>query len=312
MRQFGDLARWFEGRGGVLVALSGGVDSALVARAAFSRLGSSAVAVTADYRTLSREELDTARSVCMEIGIRQIMLEYDELENPDFARNDRSRCYHCRTELGGRLARLAERMGGSWCVVDGTHLDDLGDYRPGIEAMRQNRVRSPLVEVGFTKTDVRAAAREVGLSIHDKPSNACLASRIPWGERITAERLARVELGERIVRQMSGAKQVRVRDIGGSARIEVEPEMLRMFDDVCGDDVCGDDDGCGSAVGHPAAALSGSEGSCYTLRRNGTNGCSLLKDITKSLIMIGFSSVTLDPEGYRPGKLGGVIGRHIS
>ncbi len=313
MKRLCDLTRWFEGRRGALVALSGGVDSALVAYAALSRLGDSAVAVTADYRTLSQEELGAAKAVCSEIGIRHVMLRYDELENPDFVRNDRLRCYYCRSELGGRIARLAEEMEGHWDVVDGTNLDDLGDYRPGIEAMRKNRVQSPLVETGFTKDDVRAVARDVGLSVHDRPSNSCLASRIPWGERITAERLARVELGERIVRQMSGARQVRVRDVGGSARIEVEPEALHVFDDGdnrvrdgnCGDACQGKSDGGGRRDARRGVVDDrgvGSAGPARDLR-----GSRLMQAITERLVLIGFDGAALDPEGYRPGKINDVV-----
>ncbi|CAI9832745.1 MAG: ATP-dependent sacrificial sulfur transferase LarE [Nitrosopumilus sp.] len=214
------LAGWFAGRGRVLVALSGGVDSALVAYAAHRSLGSLATAVTADYRALSREELESAEAVCSEIGISRRVLSYDELENEGFARNGPDRCLHCRGELGGRLAAMARRLGG--VVVDGTNLDDLGDYRPGISAMRASGVLSPLVETGMTKADVREAARSAGLSVHDRPSNSCLASRIPWGTRVTAERLARIEAGEMIVRRHAGARQVRVRDMGGTARIEVD------------------------------------------------------------------------------------------
>ena len=214
------------------MALSGGVDSALVAHAAREALGDRAAAVTADYRTLARDELESARRVCAEIGIRRMTIEYDELANEDFARNDPDRCFHCRTELGGRLAELARARGA--VAVDGTNLDDLGDYRPGIEAMRASGVRSPLAECGMTKADVRRAARLAGLSVADRPSNSCLASRIPWGQRVTAQRLARIELAESIVRGHSGARQVRVRDVGGSARIEVEPGAVPALEAAIG------------------------------------------------------------------------------
>lgn len=231
MRKLEDLVGWFEDKRRVVVALSGGVDSALVAYAAFEKLQGSAIAVTADYKTLSREELDSSRRVCSEIGIRQVLLEYDELENEDFAKNDSSRCFHCRMELGSRLLGLAGSRGAS-CVVDGTNLDDLGDFRPGIAAMRQNGIRSPLVETNFTKKDVRDTARQVGLSVHDRPSNSCLASRIPWGQRVTSEKLARIELGESLVKQVTNLKQVRVRDLDGSAKIEVQRQYVSKFDDA--------------------------------------------------------------------------------
>lgn len=253
------LKGWFRSRKTVLVALSGGVDSALVALAAHMQLGDGAVAVTADYSTLSRDERDSAGRVCAEIGIRHVMIKYDELENEDFARNDSRRCYYCRSELGERLAVVAaiERSG---VIVDGTNVSDLGEYRAGVAAMRERGVRSPLVETGFTKEDVRREAREAGLSVHDRPSNACLASRIPWGRRVTAERLARIETAETAVRNATGVRQVRVRDIGGgAARIEVEAEGVKR-----------------------AVARA--------------------DEIVTLLRAIGFRSISIDPEGYGPGK----------
>ena len=117
-------------------------------------------------------------------------------------------------------------------IVDGTNVDDLGDYRPGIEALQNNGIRSPLVESGFTKNDIRNIARQVGLSVYDRPSNSCLASRIPWGQRVTAQRLARIEMGEIFVKQMTGARQVRVRDINGMAKIEVGSDELVVFQNI--------------------------------------------------------------------------------
>ncbi|MFB5646887.1 MAG: ATP-dependent sacrificial sulfur transferase LarE, partial [Candidatus Nitrosomaritimum yanchengensis] len=200
MTKLDDLIDWFENKNGVLVALSGGVDSALVAYAAYKKLGSSAIAVTADYKTLSQEELDTSKQICKEIGITQITLDYDELENQNFVKNDSNRCFYCRQELGMHLFNLAQEKKIEF-IVDGTNLDDLGDYRPGIEALKQNGIRSPLVENNLTKIEIRKIAQSVGLSVFDKPSNSCLASRIPWGQQITSERLARIEYGEKIVKQ---------------------------------------------------------------------------------------------------------------
>lgn len=254
------LLNWFENKGTVMVALSGGVDSALVAHAAFEKLGNSAIAVTADYKTLSEEELLTAKRICSEIGISQLLLDYNELENDDFVRNDSSRCFHCRLELGDRLVRLA-REHNTDLIVDGTNLDDLGDYRPGIKALKQNGIRSPLVETAFSKSDIRKLAKSVGLSVFDKPSNSCLASRIPWGQRVTAEKLARIELGEILVKQLTDVKQVRVRDIDSSAKIEVDKQMIPRFNS------------------------------------------DVLSQITTKFKMIGFTSVEIDQEGYKPGKI---------
>ena len=254
------LENWFNDKNKVMIALSGGVDSALVAFAAFKKLGNSAIAVTADYKTLSKEELDTAKQICSEIGIEQILLDYSELENEDFVKNDSSRCFYCRMELGGRLIELAKKHDVD-VIVDGTNIDDLGDYRPGIEALKQNGIRSPLVETNFSKSKIRETAKMIGLSVYDKPSNSCLASRLPWGQRVTAEKLARIEFGETVVKQLANVKQVRVRDIDGSAKIEVEKQMISRFNDV------------------------------------------ILNQITEKLKMIGFTSVEVDQEGYKPGKI---------
>jgi uncharacterized protein len=228
MTKLENLIEWFEDKRGVLVALSGGVDSALVAYAAFQKLGSSAIAVTADYKTLSQEELKTSKQICSEIGISQIFLDYNELENEEFVKNDSNRCFHCRQELGIRLVDLANQKNVEY-IVDGTNLDDLGDYRPGIEALKQCGIRSPLVENKITKNEIRDIAKSVGLSVYDKPSNSCLASRIPWGQKITSERLLRIEYGETIVKQTAKLKQVRVRDLKGIAKLEVEKEKISVL-----------------------------------------------------------------------------------
>ena len=230
MTSLNDLVNWFDDKGRVMIALSGGVDSALVAYAAFQKLGNSAIAVTADYKTLSEEELRTAKQVCSEIGIRQLILDYDELENEEFVKNDSNRCFHCRFELGDHLIKLARECDVQ-VIVDGTNIDDLGEYRPGIEALRQYGIRSPLLDTNFSKSKIREIAKLVGLSVFDRPSNSCLASRIPWGQRVTAEKLTRIELGETIVKQLSKVRNVRVRDINGSAKIEVDKKMISVFDD---------------------------------------------------------------------------------
>ena len=132
-------------------------------------------------------------------------------------------------ELGTRLLQIAKEQDIE-LIVDGTNLDDLGDYRPGIKALEQNGIKSPLVENDFSKNDVRKTAKSIGLSVYDKPSNSCLASRIPWGQQITSERLLRIELGETIVKQSTNLKQVRVRDLNGTAKLEIEKEKISSLD----------------------------------------------------------------------------------
>ena len=231
MTDLNKLLKWFTNKDSVLVSLSGGVDSALVAYAAKKKLNKNAIAVTADYKTLSSDELDSAKIIAQEIGITHKIIEYSELDNENFVRNDERRCFYCRDELSDKLIETANSLGIN-TIVDGTQSDDIGDYRPGIDALHGHGIQSPLLETYFTKEMVRQTAKSVGLSIYDKPSNSCLASRIPWGERVTAEKLARIEMGEKIIKQKTGIQQVRVRDIDGIARIEVEPEKLDLFNDI--------------------------------------------------------------------------------
>ncbi|MGQ0376027.1 MAG: ATP-dependent sacrificial sulfur transferase LarE [Nitrososphaerota archaeon] len=261
MTKLENLVNWFGDKKRVLVALSGGVDSALVAYAAFQKLKDDATAVTADYKTLSQEELDSAKHICAEIGIKHIIISYDELENENFVQNDKNRCFYCRTELATHLDALAKQHRID-VIVDGTNIDDLADYRPGIKALSDNGIKSPLVETCFTKQDVREEAKMAGLSVYDRPSNSCLASRIPWGQRVTMERLARIEVAETMVKQATGAKQVRVRDLDGVAKIELGLGELHLLSDKL-----------------------------------------KLKDLESKLHQIGFISVMVDPDGYKPGKI---------
>jgi pyridinium-3,5-biscarboxylic acid mononucleotide sulfurtransferase len=232
METFNKLVDWFVKNGSdrAIVALSGGVDSAVVALAAKKALGNGAIAITADYKTLAEEELAAAWRVAREIGIKHKVIEYNELENTSFVKNDIMRCYYCRTELGQRLAEEARRA-GILLIVDGTNIDDLTDYRPGIRALREKGVRSPMIELGIGKTEIRGIAKSFELSVYDKPSNACLASRIPTGSEVTYEKLQRIENAEIIVKTIFGVRQVRVRDHGDLARIEVgRDELHKMFD----------------------------------------------------------------------------------
>jgi len=260
-KKLNELLDWFNDKNTVLVSLSGGVDSALVAYAAHKKLGKNVIAVTADYKTLSKEELDSANKIAKEIRIQHIVVSYNELENEDFVQNNENRCFYCRDELSKKLLDTAKKLNIDE-IVDGTHLDDLGDYRPGITALRENGILSPLVEKKFTKSDVRNTAKSIGLTIYDKPSNSCLASRIPWGQRVTAQKLARIEMAELMVKQTINVRQVRVRDLDGVAKIEVEQNNISLL-----------------------------------------NNKRQMKELSKKFQMIGFSSVTIDPDGYKTGKL---------
>src|SRR5438552_612789 len=217
---------------GVAVAFSGGIDSTVVAKAAALALGDRAVAVTADSPSVPRSELATAVEIARLIGIRHEVVPTQEFDNPDYQRNDGTRCYHCKTELYSTIGRRLPELGAA-VVVSGANLDDLGDYRPGLTAAAEHRVRHPLQEAGFTKSDVRALARHWGLPVWDKPASPCLSSRLAPGLAVTPERTARVERAEMILHGL-GLRECRVRyHEGDLARIEVPPsEIPRLADEM--------------------------------------------------------------------------------
>ena len=212
-------------RDGVLVAFSGGVDSSVVAALAHDALGDDAVACTAKSETLPEAELADARRVADEIGIRHEIVSFSELESDAFVENDDDRCYHCRTMRLGEMQATAREL-GIGTVCDGTNADDPGaGHRPGLQAVDELDVHSPLLAHDITKAEVRELAAGYGLSVADKPSMACLSSRIPTGLAVTDDRLTRIERAEALLRQW-GFDQFRVRDHDGLARIEVAPEEL--------------------------------------------------------------------------------------
>ena len=226
------LKEWFNENtdGRVVVALSGGVDSAVVALAAKHTLQDNALAITANYKTLAESEMNTAINIAKEIGIRHIIIEYSELDDPKFTRNDNLRCYYCRKSLSEYLLSYSKLFNIS-CIVDGTNVDDLMDYRPGIKALREYGIKSPLLDIKIEKHMIRKIAKNFGLSISNKPSNSCLASRIPYGKKITQEKLTKIENAENIVKDLFKVEQVRVRDHEKIARIEIGAnEFGKMFD----------------------------------------------------------------------------------
>ncbi len=211
-------------RGRVVVAFSGGVDSGLVARIAHDALGDDSIAVLADAESFARWEFEEAVAEAAEIGIRLRTVRVSELANDRYVANPTDRCYFCRKELGAALKPVVADLRAR-SIADGVNLSDLGDHRPGIQAMNEAGFWHPLVEFGLAKGDVRALARQLGLSFHAKPSNACLSSRIAYGEVITVDKLRRVEKAEQAIRAM-GFPVVRVRAHEGIARIEVPMEDL--------------------------------------------------------------------------------------
>src|SRR5216684_3043619 len=209
----------------VAVAFSGGIDSTVVAKAAYLALGDRAVAVTADSPSVARSEIADACGLAQQIGIRHRLVSTDEFQDPDYVRNDGTRCYYCKSELYDRIESLLPEL-QTEVICSGANLDDRGDYRPGLKAAAEHAVRHPLQEAGFTKADVRALARHWNLPTWDKPASPCLSSRLAPGVQVTAERTARVEAAEAYLRELG----LRLHE-GELARIEVPAgELPRLAD----------------------------------------------------------------------------------
>lgn len=252
--------------GRVAVAFSAGVDSTVVAQAAQLACGERAVAATAVSDSLAAGELDSARELALRIGIRHEILQTTEFSNPAYLRNAGDRCYHCKTELYTQLEGMTARLGVD-VIVNGANVDDQGDYRPGMQAAAEHTVRSPLIEVGLTKAEVRELARHWDLPVWDKPASPCLSSRIAYGLEVTPERVRRVDAAEQFLRQRLGIRELRVRhEAHDLARIEVAVDELPRL--VAAD---------------------------------------LRAEITTHLRGLGFRSVTLDLDGFRSGSLNAAL-----
>ena len=215
--------------GSVAVAFSGGVDSTLVAVAAHRVLGPKALAVTAVSPALAKRELEETVSLAARFGFPHRIIHTNEMEREGYVANSPQRCYFCKTELYSQLTELADQESIKW-VVNGANIDDIGDYRPGMVAASEHRVRSPMVEVGLTKADVRVIAKILDIPIWDKPAQPCLSSRIPYGTPVTVENLSKVEQAEDYLRGL-GLREVRARHHDRLCRIEVgEDEMDFAFE----------------------------------------------------------------------------------
>ena len=210
--------------GDLIIGMSGGVDSVLLASVAYEVLGDRALAITADSLSLPRRELRAAEELARQIGIRHRVIKTEEVSDPRYAANPVNRCYFCKTELFTRLDQLAAELGFRWLAY-GENFDDSGDHRPGSQAAREHGVRAPLKEAEFNKADIRELAQHLGLPVWDKPAFACLGSRFPYGSEITPDKLAQVEAAEELLWEL-GFRQYRVRHHDDIARIELPPDQM--------------------------------------------------------------------------------------
>ena len=221
----------------VLVAFSGGIDSTLITYLAKLALDDEVIAVTANSPSLASLELEETKKLATLMQVKHVIIQTDELNDPNYVSNPANRCYFCKKELGEKLVQLADKLGG-YSVIDGTNAEDLEGHRPGAAALSEKGIRRPLAQAGMTKKDVRELAKILGLPNFDKPSMPCLSSRVAYGEIISPERLLRIERSENLIRSLTGVKDLRVRDHGNDARIEVgKDERKLFFNEVLLDDI---------------------------------------------------------------------------
>lgn len=227
-KKLNTLIEILRGLGSVVLAYSGGVDSTFLLKAiSVSKI--QALAVTSYSETMPEWDIKDSVFYASTFGIRHMIIKTDELKNKDFVRNTKERCFHCKDELFKELKKIASKEGYN-AVVDGSTIDDLSDYRPGMRAKEMHGVKSPLIEAGFNKSDIRAYLKKHGISIWDKPSSPCLSSRIPYGTPITIDALKKVALSETYLRDL-GFRELRVRHFGKEARVEIsEEEIQRAFE----------------------------------------------------------------------------------
>ncbi len=214
----------------VMVAFSGGIDSTLIMYLAKLELQKNAIAVTADSPSLPKSELEETRKLALQLGVKHIIIRTDELNDSNYTSNPSNRCYFCKKELSEKLVQLAKELGAD-AVIDGTNADDLNGHRPGAAALYEKGIRRPLADAGISKSEVRELSKLLGLPNFDKPSMPCLSSRVEYGQRITPEKLRRIELSENYVRTITGVRELRVRDHGNLARIEVGRSERHLFFD---------------------------------------------------------------------------------
>ncbi len=253
------LVEWFSSYDSCLVAFSGGVDSSVLAYAACKTLGKNALAVTSVSPAFAKSELSAATKIASEIGIELVTVRQDDLSDPNYVANQVSRCYFCRSNLARAIEPFAKRRNiNLW--VDGTHSEDMRSPRPGVKALREAGFRAPFVELSYSKSDIRAIAKLANLSNAERPSEACLSSRIAYEQRIESNTLRMIEQSEEFIKQVTGANVVRVRTIGSGAVVELDRASI------------------------PTALEK-------------------VLEISDALKSLGYSSVEIDSEGYREGRM---------